>query len=81
MNEEREGGKCSHCGEPAKERTCSTCGLSAWIIDCGHYPQPRPIAVGRTGGLELHRDFCSACADLFEEEKEEDFAPIGCRTE
>jgi len=60
---EREGGACPHCGEQATYRTCSVCGLSAWIIDCGHYAQPRPIAAGKVGGREGYKTFCEDCAE------------------
>ena len=59
---EAEGTKCPHCGEPAKWRVCSECGKGAWIIDCGHMDQPRPIAAGREDGSELYKDFCEDCA-------------------
>ncbi len=61
--EEHEGGKCPHCGTEAAWRECDTCGTAAWVIDCGHYTQPRPIAPGRVDGSELHRLFCEDCAD------------------
>jgi hypothetical protein len=57
-----EGEACPACGAEAEARTCSTCGVSGWIIDCGHYAQPRPIAAGREDGSELDRDFCGDCA-------------------
>jgi len=56
------GSACPHCGEPAKLRRCCVCGTEAWIIDCGHYPQPRPIAAGRADGSDLGRDYCEYCA-------------------
>jgi hypothetical protein len=59
---ERENGKCPECGEPARLRTCSVCGVSQWIIDCGHFDQPRPIAAGRQDGSESYKDFCEDCA-------------------
>lgn len=42
-DQERKGGSCPSCGELAVHRTCDCCGISAWIIDCEHYDQPRPI--------------------------------------
>lgn len=41
---EREGGACPDCGTPAEWYECRACGDGAWLIDCGHYPQPRPIS-------------------------------------
>lgn len=60
---EREGGACPHCDEPAVYRTCSACGRSAWVIDCGHYAQPRPISAGRIDGSEGYKLFCDDCAE------------------
>lgn len=60
---EREGGACPKCGEPAEFRTCHECGKEAWIIDCGHYDQPRPIASGRKDGSEGYLTFCEDCAE------------------
>jgi hypothetical protein len=54
---EIEGGKCPECGTPARLRTCSVCGgTPAWLIDCGHYAQPRPISAGPDG-----KDYCDEC--------------------
>jgi hypothetical protein len=61
---ERERGTCPLCNEPARLRTCWECGDSAWIIDCAHFPQPRPIAPGRADGSHPHRMFCDDCADV-----------------
>ena len=61
--QEKEGGACPECGSPAELRTCSECGASAWIIDCGHYSQPRPIATGRKDGSEDYKLFCDDCAE------------------
>ncbi len=41
---EKESGQCPQCEEKAELRTCAECGKSAWIIDCGHFSQPRPIS-------------------------------------
>jgi hypothetical protein len=60
---EEEGGCCPICEEPARWRECSICGKGAWIIDCGHQDQPRPIAHGRTDGSQGHRLFCEDCAE------------------
>ena len=35
---------CPECGAARQERTCAGCGVSARLIDCGHYDQPRPIS-------------------------------------
>lgn len=59
---EKEGAVCNRCGEPARYRTCKTCGESAWIIDCGHYDQPRPIAADEHGE--------DVCDDCYEEQGE-----------
>jgi hypothetical protein len=59
---EREGGACPHCGAPAELRTCVVCGRSAWVIDCGHYGQPRPIATGRVDGSDSAHYYCDECA-------------------
>ena len=56
------GSCCPTCGEPAKLRRCCVCGTEAWIIDCGHYSQPRPIAAGRADGSDLQNDYCEYCA-------------------
>jgi|APSaa5957512576_1039674.scaffolds.fasta_scaffold103429_1 hypothetical protein len=55
---EIEGGECPHCGATAKLRRCHICGESAWLIDCGHYSQPRPISADIYG-----MDVCDDCAD------------------
>jgi len=62
--EEHERGVCPHCGAPARLRTCWECSESAWIIDCAHFPQPRPIAAGRADGSDAGRMFCADCADV-----------------
>ena len=63
-NHECDGGACPSCGEPARLRECCGCGERAWIIDCGHYPQPRPIASGRRDGSHLSSLYCDDCADI-----------------
>lgn len=59
---EREDGCCPDCLEPAEYRVCDECGRGAWIIDCGHYAQPRPYAAGRSDGSDLHHTYCEDCA-------------------
>ncbi len=59
--DEVEGGKCPRCGELARKRTCDECGKTGWIIDCGCYAQPRPIAAGRRDGSDGHHDYCEDC--------------------
>ncbi len=54
---------CGACGTEPERRTCSECGRSAMITDCGHMPQPRPIASGRSGGTEMSLVFCARCAN------------------
>ena len=54
--DERAGGRCPRCGAAAEYRTCEVCGTSAWIIDCGHYSQPRPIAASQDGQRYLCED-------------------------
>jgi len=58
----QEGSVCPHCGEPARLRRCCICGTEAWLIDCGHYPQPGPIAAGLFDGSDMGRDYCVRCA-------------------
>ena len=48
--------ECPACGEPRRQYTCRRCGVSAQLINCGHYAQPRPIS-GLTG-----ETLCDACA-------------------
>lgn len=56
---------CSICGTTARERTCDDCGAVAIVTDCGHQVQPRPIAAGRTDGRQMHRDYCTDCAEQY----------------
>lgn len=56
------GDTCPACATQAAQRTCSQCGISAWVIDCGHYAQPRPLAAGKADGSDLHAIFCLNCA-------------------
>lgn len=60
------GERCPDCGAPRKRRTCWQCGLSAELIDCGHYPQPRPIAQGYGMGDDLGRSYCDQCSEWYE---------------
>jgi hypothetical protein len=55
--------ECTRCGAKPRLRTCVECGTKAFITDCGHQTQPRPISAGRADGTEIHRDFCEACCD------------------
>ncbi len=59
-HQEVAGGRCPDCGEPARLRTCHVCGKSLWLIDCGHYGQPRPISADDDGT----GDICDDCYDL-----------------
>jgi len=59
---EHPGGRCPHCGTEAEWRTCSECGRSAWIVDCGCLAQPRPIAAGRADGTDTEHWYCDQCA-------------------
>jgi hypothetical protein len=54
--QDHEGGRCPHCEAAARRVTCDTCGDWAWLVDCGHESQPRPIAA-----LD-HRTYCDECA-------------------
>jgi hypothetical protein len=49
---------CPRCGARPRLRTCLGCGAKALLTDCGHMPQPRPIAIGR-GGF----NYCVDCSD------------------
>jgi hypothetical protein len=53
---------CPECGQQPELRACWACHVEAWITDCGHMGQPRPIAPGRISGLDMHRVFCRDCA-------------------
>ena len=61
---EYEGGSCPDCGTHAEHRICYECGENAWVIDCGHADQPRPLASGRRDGTSAHRTYCDECAML-----------------
>jgi hypothetical protein len=53
---------CLECGASPELRVCQTCGTSAHITDCGHFPQPRPIAAGHNDGSDLFNVYCYVCA-------------------
>lgn len=57
---DKEGASCPDCGHEADYRECDECSKAGWVIDCGHYAQPRPIAP-----LE-HRMFCDDCFEEYE---------------
>jgi len=59
---EYEGGSCPDCGTHAEHRICCECGENGWVIDCGHADQPRPLAAGRSGGMDAQHTFCDECA-------------------
>jgi hypothetical protein len=60
---EVEGGSCPFCHTKADYRSCDICGKSAWIIDCGHYDQPRTIS-----GDESE----TTCGDCWAEKREKE---------
>ena len=60
---DHENESCVACGIRAVERTCVVCGLTAWIIDCGHKAQPRPLASGRADGSDGQNCYCTDCAE------------------
>lgn len=60
---EYDKGACPHCGTPARLLTCWACCESAWVIECEHRSSPRPMMRGRGDGSEVHRVFCSECAE------------------
>ena len=62
--EEHERGRWPPSAAPAQWGTWWECSESAWIIDCAHFPQPRPIAAGRADGSDAGRMFCADCADV-----------------
>ena len=57
-----EGEVCPDCDMDAVELECCMCGIGGYVINCGHYAQPRPIAAGRHGGLDMHQTYCCDCA-------------------
>ena len=61
---EIEGGFCPECGEPARLRECHYCEDQEWIIDCGHYDQPRPIAASPDG-----ENVCASCWEELQDGK------------
>jgi len=62
-NEQEEGETCPDCRMQAQWRECCHCGLAAWIIDCGHFCQPRPLAAGKADGSHGQQTYCQVCAD------------------
>jgi hypothetical protein len=69
-----DGDSCPACGEGAVERCCVDCGVSGWVIDCGHYAQPRPLSAGREDGSAGHKTFCLDCAQSDDGTDEDDEA-------
>jgi hypothetical protein len=62
-------GQCNICCAVAEKRTCGTCGLTLWILDCGHMHQPTPICADGNGQL-----VCDDCYEGSEYEiTEEDY--------
>jgi hypothetical protein len=61
--EERDGGACPICLEPARRIECWQCCDSVWMIECPHRAQPAPMRHGRSDGTDAHRVFCSDCSD------------------
>jgi hypothetical protein len=60
---EAEGGSCPTCARHAELWTCSECGFSGWIIDCGHgRPGRFRFSRGRSDGSGAGRVFCDDCA-------------------
>ena len=60
VSQEQEDGACPTCGTRAEFRECESCDASGWIIDCGHFAQPRPLAAAADGS---GRCLCDECAD------------------
>ena len=54
--------RCPDCNRTGHVRTCNDCGVSAYLVDCGDYAQPRPIASGRVDGSDQGHDYCDDCA-------------------
>jgi Zn ribbon nucleic-acid-binding protein len=54
--------KCPDCNKESQLRMCDECGLTLWVIDCGHEPQPVEIAPGRADGSDLEHTYCYKCA-------------------
>lgn len=59
---QQDGEACQACATEAVYRQCCRCGVSGWVIDCGHYAQPRPLAAGRQDGNDLSHIYCLDCA-------------------
>jgi len=61
---ENEGGSCPTCRTRVQLWTCSECGTSAWVIDCGHRRVAAWLRRGRSDGTAAGRIFCVECADV-----------------
>ena len=59
--------ECPECGTVGKNKTCELCGLTEYIIDCGHYDQPAHITGGKKDGSDLGTNYCEECANRIEE--------------
>jgi len=46
---------CTKCDERARRYTCDDCGVTGMFTNCGHFPQPRPIAA------DGNRTYCEEC--------------------
>lgn len=66
--------ECARCEVQREQWTCDDCGLSALLIDCGHYDQPRPIAHDGGG----HHVYCDDCSDWRGLVADIDSAIAGC---
>ena len=62
--EHTKDGYCEDCGVAATLRTCDDCGYQMYVLNCGHMPQPTPIAAGLADGSDLHHDYCEDCAEI-----------------
>ena len=62
---QKEGERCLSCKEQSIQRECDDCGRSGYVIDCGHYAQPRPLSTSLYGGI-----FDVTCEDCEEKRRE-----------
>lgn len=46
--------ECEDCGVRRKQRVCESCGVSAELIDCGHYGRPEIAG-------DSIKDYCDTC--------------------
>lgn len=53
-----DGEFCPQCGTLGTELECVRCGIAGRVINCGHYTQPRFLAVNGTGGTEPTCEWC-----------------------